>query len=395
MGRNIKTIEQANPTALNPYQNRRERIYSLMIAEGIDMVLFEDTEGRRDPTLRWLTGHPGDGLLFLSAAQGALLVPWDINLAGQRAQADLILPYTNFDRKSEKAFAAAADIFRLHSNARVEIPDVTPYPLFLSYLDTLMNLDLLCRDDGIHSAARSLRAVKDQTEIHCLRAAAEVTNRLIEALEQRLGTGALKTELEAALFIEAQSRNMGCEGTGFETLAAGPDRSFGIHAFPSYTGGGFATSGMSILDFGVKVEGYTSDVTLTITRGPLTAAQERMLRLTEGAYNLALSVVREGTANREGEALEAKKVAQAVDAHFRKARKTMPHALGHGIGLEAHEAPLLRSRPDNPWLLVPGMVFTLEPGLYDPAHGGCRLENDILITEDGVEVLTHARIIRM
>jgi Xaa-Pro dipeptidase len=83
----------------------------------------------------------------------------------------------------------------------------------------------------------------------------------------------------------------------------------------------------------------------------------------------------------------------AVESFFGKAKKTMPHSLGHGIGLEAHEAPWIRSRADNEWRLAAGMVFTLEPGLYDPVHGGCRLENDILMTEKGPEVLTRSRII--
>jgi len=73
----------------------------------------------------------------------------------------------------------------------------------------------------------------------------------------------------------------------------------------------------------------------------------------------------------------------------------MPHGLGHGIGLEAHEAPALRSREDNPWVLEPGMIITLEPGLYDPVAGGCRLENDILVTATGAEVLTNSRILRL
>jgi Xaa-Pro dipeptidase len=81
----------------------------------------------------------------------------------------------------------------------------------------------------------------------------------------------------------------------------------------------------------------------------------------------------------------------------------MPLALGHSIGLEAHENPVLRSgtrgeasgRSDNGDILLPGMIFTLEPGLYDPVHGGCRLENDILLTETGAEALTASRIVRM
>jgi Xaa-Pro dipeptidase len=73
----------------------------------------------------------------------------------------------------------------------------------------------------------------------------------------------------------------------------------------------------------------------------------------------------------------------------------MPHGLGHGIGLQEHEYPVIRNRSDNEWVLKPGMIFTIEPGLYDTLLGGCRLENDILITKKGQEILTTARIIRL
>ena len=67
----------------------------------------------------------------------------------------------------------------------------------------------------------------------------------------------------------------------------------------------------------------------------------------------------------------------------------------HGVGLEAHEAPAVRNRDDNEWILAPGHIITIEPGLYDPATGGVRLEDDVLITASGAEVLTHARIVRL
>jgi Xaa-Pro dipeptidase len=73
----------------------------------------------------------------------------------------------------------------------------------------------------------------------------------------------------------------------------------------------------------------------------------------------------------------------------------MPHGLGHGVGLEAHEAPAVRSRADNAAILAPGHIITIEPGLYDPELGGVRLENDVLITAEGAEVLTHSRIVRL
>jgi len=69
------------------------------------------------------------------------------------------------------------------------------------------------------------------------------------------------------------------------------------------------------------------------------------------------------------------------------------HGLGHGIGLDVHECPFIRNRSDGAMELAPGMAFTLEPGLYDPVYGGCRLENDFLMTEAGCETLTEARIV--
>ncbi|MDR2371121.1 MAG: aminopeptidase P family protein [Treponema sp.] len=223
-------------------------------------------------------------------------------------------------------------------------------------------------------------------EIGIYRKAADITNSIIDLLEKNVRSGKIKTEADAARLIETESRKHGCEGTGFETLAAGPGRSFGIHAFPSCTGGDFGGQGLSILDFGVRCAGYTTDVTLTVANSPA-AAQEKLLTLTEKAYRLGLSMVENGRPARE--------IASAVDGLFRKSKKTMPHGLGHGIGLKEHENPPLRNREDNGWILEPGMIFTLEPGLYDPVWGGCRLENDILITENGPEVLTKARIIRL
>jgi Xaa-Pro dipeptidase len=373
------------------YEARRNKLYQWMAEERVGLAMFEHTESRQDPSIRWMTGHPGDGLLFLGfdphGKSHSLLVPWDINIALIYAEADSLIAYTDFERQPLKALQGAIAYFKIPFGGKIEIPPVTPYPLFLHYVEAFIDFEVLCRNGGIHREVEVLRAVKDPEEIRIYRTLSAITNELIDVLEQQIRSGKLNTEEAVALFIEAECRKRGCEGMGFETLAAGPQRSFGIHPFPAYTGGDFATPGLSILDFGLKYGGYTSDVTLTFVRPPLSRAQERLLTLTERAYRLALAMV--------GEGMAAKTISAAVDALFGNAKKRMPHALGHGIGLEAHESPILRSRADNDWVLKPGMIFTLEPGLYDPAHGGCRLENDILLTEAGVEVLTNARIIRL
>ena len=372
---------------MNAYEERRKKLYDWMNAEHIAMIMFEDTEGRRDPAIRWMTGQPSDALLFLAGEGKCLLVPWDVNMAAIYAQADAVIPYNEFDRGAINALRGAAALFKIPHGARVEIPPVTSYTGFLKFIEEAGDFDILCRNNGAHDETESLRAVKDAEEQGIYRKAAAITNELIDLLEEQVTGGRLPTEMDVAFFIEAECRRRGCEGTGFETLAAGAARSFGIHAFPAYTAEPFAGPGLSILDFGLRYRGYTTDVTLTFARGPLSVTQEKMLALVEKAYAKALSLVSDGVSGRE--------LGMAVDAIFGKGRKAMPHALGHGIGLEAHEAPSLRSRQDNTALLRPGMVFTLEPGLYDPIHGGCRLENDILLTESGPEVLTKSRIIRL
>jgi Xaa-Pro dipeptidase len=229
------------------------------------------------------------------------------------------------------------------------------------------------------------RAAKDKAEIAVFRQVSAITNELMGLIELGVKTGKLPTETDVALFIEREARIRGCEGTGFGTLCAGPDRSFGIHCFPAYTNGPFATTGLSILDFGLVYQGYTSDVTMTFARGPLSARQEKMLSLVLEAADLGIAAIRPGVRGSD--------VGKAVNAFFASHGFFMPHGLGHGIGLEAHEAPSLVAKDDNKWILEPGMIVTVEPGLYENGLGGCRLENDVLVTEYGNEVLTSSRIV--
>ena len=372
---------------MNVYEKRQGKIYDWMAQESIALLMIEDSEKHRNSAIRWLSGQPGDALLFLSVDRHSLLVPWDLNMAIMNAKADIILPYGEFGRQPISALQGAAERLKTPKGSKIEIPGTTPYPRFLNFVEELPDFDIICREGGVWTELEKSRAVKDENEIKIFRKVSALTDDVINLLEKYIRSGKLKTEAEIAFFIDNEGRKRGCEGTGFETLAAGPSRSFGIHAFPSYTGEAFGGSGLSILDFGLKYGGYTTDVTLTFAGEPLSKTQEKMLALIEKAYKLALSMVKCGES--------ARNIGMAVDAYFARYKKSMPHSLGHGIGLEAHEEPYLRNRPDNEWILEPGMIITVEPGLYDPIHGGCRLENDVLITKEGAEVLTDSRIIRL
>lgn len=372
---------------MEPYLKRRAELYTWMARNSIAVVVLEDTEGRRDPSVRYFTGHPSDAMLIMTITGHAVLCPWDENLANEMATVDVIVPFTEFGRNPVKAVTGIAERISVPERSRIEIPSRTPYPLFLKYVESLFGYDVLCRDAGTEGEIARMRSIKDENEIARTEKACGITNGIIDLIERQTKSGRIKTETDVALLIEREARAAGAEGTSFETIAAGPPRSFGIHAFPPYTSGTFAGPGLSILDFGVKFEGYSSDVTLTVATGELLPAQEKLIALVEKSYQAALDLYKPGIPTRDA--------AIKVDDIFRKAKKTMPHALGHGVGLEAHEGPAIRNREDNEWKFEPGMIVTLEPGLYHPEHGGVRLENDILITETGNRVLTKSRIIRL
>ncbi len=376
-----------NDDGKKTFTERRGRVAAWLKDRGIAAALFEDREGRRDPTVRYLSGQPGDSLLLVTAEGRGILVAWDVNMAETMARVDEILAYGDFERKPVRAVLGVLAREGIASGARVELPSTLAYPEYVRYAGEGEEYDFLCREDGADDFARGLRAVKDEAEAAVYRRAASITDELIEALEAGVRKGSISTETDAALFLERESRARGCEGMGFETLAAGPRRSFGIHAFPTYTSGAFGTDGLSILDFGVSLEGYTTDVTMTFVRGRLSPRQDLMIALVEEAYREAAGMLRPGVPTLQ--------IARRVDEVFAAEGFKMPHALGHGIGLEAHEAPALRNRDDNSWVLAPGHVVTLEPGLYDPETGGVRLENDFLILPDGAEALTRSRIVRL
>ena len=368
-------------------ERRVSRVAERLAREGIAAALFEDAEGRRDQAIRYLTGQPGDALLVITSDGRSILVAWDINMARLLAGAGEILAYSDFERLPLRAIAGVVSRLGLPTGSKVELPSTFAYPRYIDFVEGLPDYDLVCRAEGIDAAVRDLRAVKDPDELAIYRKAVAVTDAIIDEIEAGVRSHSIRTELDAAILIERASREAGCEGPGFETLAAGPGRSWGIHAFPPYGAGPFATDGMSILDFGVRLGGYTTDVTMSFVRVKPGSEGERMTALVERAHAEAIAMLAPGTACRD--------VAALVDGIFADAGFTMPHGLGHGIGLDAHEAPSLRNREDCVDVLAAGHIVTVEPGLYHPELGGVRLEDDILITDTGHEVLTKSRIVRL
>lgn len=367
---------------MNTYLNRQKKVSSLLAREDISLLVLCDREGMRNPSIRYLTGQPSDSVLFIFADGRTILLPWDINLAQIKATATQIKPYNDYGRTLTQALSKVLKEEKLPAGSRVEVPAELPYPEFMYISDG--PYQFICREDGLTAAVEDMRQIKDDDELATLRNAFAITDDILDKIEVTLRGGQC-TETDIALLIDREARLAGAEGTGFETLAASMGRSYNIHAFPAYTGAAMSADGLSIIDFGVKYDGYTSDVTTTITRN-LNPEQERMVQVIEDSVCVAEKLLKPGTLTTE--------LSGAVNDYLEKNGYVMPHNLGHGIGLYIHEKPFLRAKID-PVKLEKGMVFTIEPGVYDPKLGGVRLENDYLITDTGYERLTNSRIIRL
>jgi Xaa-Pro dipeptidase len=362
------------------YASRRGRIYDWMQAERIDAAYLTS-----DADIRYLTGMPNDSVLLLFANEKSTLVPWDIHLAQELANADEIVPYTSFDRNLDKTLGSLFVEAGIGGGMRIEAPEATAFPTAARLSAVLEPAEFICRTDGLDAKIRELRAVKDEDEIALIIRAASIANDILETLIDNLESG-FQDETEVAHFIEAEAISSGAESVGFPTIVAGHDRSHGIHAFPGYGVAPIGSAGFTIIDFGVRVGGYTSDATLAALFGDPTQSQRKMLNLVQEAYDMSIDRLAPG--------VDARSIAGEVESLFGSAGYSMPHSLGHGIGLEVHEAPWLRSAGGEPSPLEPGMVFTIEPGLYDPTEGGVRLENDVVIASSGVTIITNSRIVQ-
>ena len=366
------------------YEGRRKKVAEYMRERGIAAAVFEDTEARRDVSVRYLTGHPSDAALILMRGGRSYLVAWDVNLAHRMAHADEVLSSEGFERDYTKA---AATILRDEGVAKgdvVALNPATPFCRVSKYQKELASWQVSAADEGPHKAVQSMRSCKDDWEIHCIKQAATITDAMSEAILEEVRHGKAMSEADVALFAERELRARGAECTSFDTLAAGPQRSFAIHAFPDYTASPWGGGGLSLLDYGVCFEGYASDCTIAVARNP-SRDQMRLVELVQQAAAECVGLYKAGA-----RILDA---VRRADDIFAAAGKAMPHGLGHGIGLEIHEEPFVSLRAEEGDVFRAGNVVTLEPGLYDEVLGGVRLENDVLITPDAPQVLTHSRIL--
>jgi len=222
-----------------------------------------------------------------------------------------------------------------------------------------------------------LRESKDASELALIREAVRIAEHALARTLPHIGAG--MTELEVAGRLELELRTAGSEGFPFETIIAAGARSALPHARASRQL--IARGDLLLIDFGAIHAGYCSDITRTFVVGaPPTARQLEIHTAVREANGSASALVRAGMRGRDGDALARDYI------HRLGFGDAFGHSLGHGIGLEIHEAPRLAKTAETP--LPSGAVVTIEPGIYLEGWGGVRIEDDVHLGSEGPEVLT-------
>jgi Xaa-Pro aminopeptidase len=226
--------------------------------------------------------------------------------------------------------------------------------------------------------AAGLREIKDAEEIGRLRAAAKLGCELFEDSLTQIEPG--KREVEIAAHLEFAARVAGAEGMSFETIVASGPRSALPHG-PA-TEQRMPRRGFVVLDFGVLLGGYCSDMTRTVHLGAATTAERDAYEAVLEAQLAAIAAVRPGVPCGEVDEAARRVLRRAKLADF------FTHSTGHGVGMEIHEGPRIAAKQQQ--TLKPGMVITIEPGIYLPGPFGIRIEDMVLVTRGGAEILTPA-----
>lgn len=227
-----------------------------------------------------------------------------------------------------------------------------------------------------HQLVESVRAIKDETEIETIRQSIAINQEVFEEVCQWVEPDT--TERDVAAEIEYRARRKGADGCSFEPIVAVGANAALAHYRPGNRK--LNESPFTLIDWGVNFQGYASDLTRIFVGGTVPDRYREIYDITLTAQKAAIEAVKPGVAAKDVDAV-ARGVIEAAGFGDQ-----FSHSLGHGIGLEIHESPALSTTSEV--VLQPGMVITIEPGIYLAGFGGVRIEDDVLVTETGAEVLS-------
>ncbi|MBO2533493.1 MAG: Xaa-Pro dipeptidase [Thermoactinomycetaceae bacterium] len=347
-------------------KERLVRLRAKMSEKGHEALLISHPVNRR-----YITGFTGTAGMALVTDRDAVLVT-DFRYVTQVKQQS---PHFEVYRHDGDIFQAVADLCRKRGLKSLAFEqDHLTYGEVEKLKKSLGDIIAV----PTSRVVESLRAVKDEGERDAIRKAAAIADRAFERILEELRPG--RTEREIALRLEFMMREMGADGASFDIIVASGPRSALPHGVASDRV--LEEGDLVTLDFGASYRGYCSDITRTVVLGEPNDAQRRIYETVREAQQAAVDAIRPGMTGKEADRVARDRIkASGYEKYF-------GHGTGHGLGMEVHEAPRLSPRGEE--ILEPGMVVTVEPGIYLPEFGGVRIEDDVIVTEDGREVLTQS-----
>lgn len=320
----------------------------------------------------YLSGFTGSsGFLLITGERAVLFSDFRYRTqAPAQAPAFEFVEHGQNPVEAVKDLAAQAGIRRLHFEAH----DVR----FEAYKTYKEQLDGIAFEPAPEKLVEELRMIKDEGELAVMREAAELADRTFQHVLGLLKPGV--SEREIAMEIEFFMRRHGATSSSFDTIVASGERSALPHGVASERKLGQGE--LITLDFGAYYKGYCSDLTRTVMLGKPTDKHREIYEIVLEAQLSVLERIRPGMTGREADAIAREIIRR------RGYGELFGHGTGHGLGMEIHEEPRLSLSGDR--VLEPGMTVTVEPGIYIPGFGGVRIEDDIVLTSGGAEILTHA-----
>lgn len=349
--------------------NRLARLQTYMTENGISAMVVTSPKH-----VYYLTGFFTDpherflGLVIPAGGTPTLIVP-ALDLEAARADSSVqdIVTHTDTDNPYELLRKVVGEVLCL--GLEKSHLTVDRYEAMTAALRAKTYVD-------VEEPIRRMRLQKTPEEVVRMKRAVEVVEAVLRSGLEKVKVGV--TEIEIVAELEYQMKRLGAQGPAFSTMVLAGEKSALPHGKPGDRK--IQAGELLLFDLGVYVDGYASDITRTFAVGELDTKQREIYETVLAANLAAIDAVKPGVTLASLDKAARDLIASRGYGDY------FIHRLGHGLGMDVHEYPSVHGQ--NMDTLVEGMVFTIEPGVYVPGTGGVRIEDDVLVTADGVEVLT-------
>jgi len=354
------------------YASRRLR---LLEGRDVDAFLVFDLD-RTMPSqmdrsnMQYLSGYNGEGALLITPGETVILTD-----SRYLEQAEKQVPELPLIHAESKYYDELAQAIRDRGLKRVGYAAWRTTDYVLGRLREIPGTEWIPFEDPV----TDLRAVKDADELAALREAIRLAEEALAHLRDTVEVG--MNEVDVAAALSAKLRELGSQRVAFgPTVASGPNSAL-PHYRPSLNPRALERGDYLLIDFGAVVDGYVSDITRTFVMGEATEVQREIYAVVLESLRAGIDAIRAGI---PGDVPHEASKQVVLESPY--AEHVFLSPLGHGVGLEVHELPKMGLNKGE--ILEPGMVVTVEPGIYIPGYGGVRIEDTVLVTETGCELLT-------